>query len=111
MAKSDHWQVLAEAAVTSDRSPSSTTYLADVRSRSCYTLLRMVHSLINGLAMVGCVIVLIVLLCLAETESAALSAILLCTSVIVGLVIERGLFTIIVDVGDVLVDIGRRRSE
>jgi hypothetical protein len=84
-------------------------YLNAVRKTSCYGWLRDVHEFVTGAAILACGVLWVVLLTVADNTPARIYSSIVCGVLIVGLVIERGLFTLLVDAADVLVDMGQHK--
>jgi hypothetical protein len=83
-----------------------------VRSRSCYSGLRLFHAVITVVAIVLCVLAWIaVLFSIPYSDQSLFYASSLYGTLIVGVLIERGLFTLIVDAVDLLIDSNRRAQE
>lgn len=95
--------------VLSDGSPNQ-KFLNAVRSRSCYPVLRGAHGFLTAAAVIATGIMWLVLMNNAGGGEARIYATLTCGGVIVTLLIEYGLFRLIVDAVDVLIDTGRRAA-
>lgn len=85
-------------------------HLTDVRSRSCYPGLRGLHGFITFVAVAGCVVLWLVLMNVGNSTADRVYATFVCGLVTVGAILEYGLFTLIVDAVDVLIDMGRRAA-
>ena len=107
---------MAEGAAIRRESPAAPPndgkkYLSAVRQLSCYDWLRGLHGFITGAAILACIILWVVLLNVADNTPARIYGSVVCVALIVGLIIEYGLFTLLVDAADVLVDMGRRMRD
>lgn len=82
-------------------------FLAGVRGQSCYRVIRVLHECVIRGAMFLCVVLWLVLLYISTDLASRLYSSLICCVVLVALVIERGLFGLVVDAADIFIAVGR----
>lgn len=87
------------------------SFLAGVRSRSCYAVLRDVHGVITTLGIVAIAVLWIVLMNAADGSVDRIYTSVVCALIAAALFIEYGFFRMIVDAVDVLIDTSRRKAE
>jgi hypothetical protein len=79
-------------------------FLNEIRSGSCYPVLRGAHAWLTIAALVATSILWVVLLTQSPDDAARVDVSFVCVAVIVALLIEFGLFRLMVDAVDVLID-------
>lgn len=90
---------------------SNDSFLAAVRSRSCYAGLRAIHGVITCVGIAALAVLWIVLMNAADGTVDRFYTSVVCALIAAALFIEYGFFRMIVDAVDVLIDTSRRKAE
>lgn len=101
----------SQTSSTSQTPSANDSFLAGVRSRSCYAALRMIHGVITTLAVAALAVLWIVLMNAASGAVDRIYMSVVCALITAALFIEYGFFRMIVDAVDVLIDTSRRKTE
>lgn len=87
------------------------SFLAGVRSRSCYAALRTTHGVITTLGIVSVAVLWGMMMYAAMGSIDRIYTSVVCALIAAALFIEYGFFRMIVDAFDLLIDTSRRKAE